>query len=70
MLVMLVLYTKLRRFVLITVVFLFSLVIGMMSIQETSIPFSPYIQIFFLLFQTIIFLITSLRVYQYGGQED
>lgn len=65
MIIMVVLYTKVRIFLVILTVFLFSLVIGMSSLEQFDIPFSPYIQIFFLVFQSIFFLMTSIEVYYY-----
>lgn len=63
-LIMVYLYRKMRVWLLILMVFLFSLVFGMISIMSFSIPFSPYIQIFFMLFQSIVFLQTSLEVFK------
>ena len=62
MFITIILFLKIRIFLVILVVFLFSLVIGISALSETSIPFSPYLQIFFLLHQSIIFLITSIEV--------
>ena len=61
MVIMIVLYCKIRRFIVILMLFLFSLIIGIDSLKQGIIPFSPYIQIFFLLFQTIIFLIVAIE---------
>lgn len=57
-------YLKIRVFIVILVIYLFSLVIGLSSMSESIIPFTPYLQIFFLLFQTVIFTITSLEVFR------
>jgi len=38
-------------------VFLFSIVIGVSSIIESSIPFSPYFQLFFILMQFVLFIL-------------
>lgn len=46
----------------ILVIYLFSLVIGMNSFIY-GIPFTPYIQIFFILLQTSLILTTSLNYY-------
>jgi len=46
----------------ILVVFLFSIVIGMSSISESNIPFTPWFQIFFLLIQTVFFMLHTLEV--------
>lgn len=61
--IMIVLFKYLRVFLVILVVFLFSLVIGMIAIEDGSIPFSPYLQMFFMVFQGVVFLITSLGAY-------
>ena len=56
-------YRKLRVFPIILVVYLFSLVIGTMSIGEGIIPYTPYFQFFFLLIQTIFFMLTALNLF-------
>lgn len=61
--IMIVLFKYLRVFLVILTVFLFSLIIGMIAIQDGSLPFSPYLQMFFMMFQGVIFLITSLGAY-------
>lgn len=70
MVVMIVVYSKLRVFLVILVIFLFSLVMGMNAIEDITIPFSPYLQMFFLLFQTIIFILTSLGAYKEFKNEE
>ena len=55
MLFMLYLYSKVKKTLPVLVVFLFSLVIGMLSISSRGIPYTPYVQLFFILFQTIFF---------------
>lgn len=65
MILMLTIYLKVRKpFLLGLVVFLFSLIIGTSAIVESNIPFTPYIQIFFLLFQSVIFLLEGLEKYR------
>lgn len=63
-------YTKYKanqiKFLIVLVVFLFSIVIGMGSITSLSIPFSPYFQLFFLLIQTIFFILSALEVFERG----
>jgi len=49
------------NYLIILIVFLFSLIIGMESITYEYLPFNPYFSIFFLLTQTIIFLISSIK---------
>ena len=59
---MILLYVKYRWFVVILLVFLFSLVVGTISITDNILPFSPYLQMFFMTFQSIIFFITSTNL--------
>lgn len=66
--IMVLLYLKLRVFLAILVVYCFSLIIGMNSISMGDIPFSPYFQTFFLVFQSVIFLITAIKVYKYDRE--
>lgn len=59
------LYMKLKKpELLILVIFLFSLIIGIGALMNCNIPFTPYIQIFFILFQLSIFILTSLNYYK------
>lgn len=63
MLIMVSLYMKVRIFLVILVVFVFSLVMGNISLSNGDIPFSPYLQIFFMVFQTFIFILTSIDAF-------
>ena len=54
-------YSKKRYFLPILVVFLFSLIIGMLS-MEFGIPFTPYVQIFFMLMQSVFFIMTAIQL--------
>ena len=47
---------KKNVFILVVVVLLFSLIIGVISIVNYSLPFTPWIQLFFILFQVAIVL--------------
>ncbi len=47
----------------ILIVYLFSLVIGIEGFTHIHTHFSPMLEIFFLMFQTSLFLLTSFRVY-------
>jgi len=60
---MLFCYLKIRVFLLILAIYLFSLIIGLSAMNESIVPFTPFLQIFFLLFQTIIFTIVSIEVF-------
>lgn len=64
MVLMLFLHLKVRRFELILVLFLFSLVIGIYSLTKSMLPFFPYFQIFFMLFQTVLFVIKVIQYKQ------
>lgn len=57
-------YLKIRIFWIIIIIELFSLIIGFNSFNESVIPFTPYLQIFFLIFQTAIFLLTAIQVFE------
>ena len=64
MLIMVIIYRYIRIWLAILVLFLFSLIIGINSIGIENIPFNPYISIFFILFQSIFFILMSLKVYK------
>jgi len=64
MIIMVILYKYVRIWLVVLVLFLFSLIIGIESISYEYIPFSPYISILFILFQSIFFLLVSLEVYK------
>ena len=55
MVLMIYCYVKIKKFLPILVVFLFSIVIGMLSFSGSYLPFTPWFQLFFMLFQTIFF---------------
>jgi len=52
-----------QDFLLILITYVFSLLIGIESIGHIHTHFSPEFEILFLLFQTIIFLLSSFKVY-------
>ena len=60
---MLYLYVKIEEFEPMLIVFLFSLIIGTTSLSVIDIPFTPWFQIFFMLFQTVLFLLKALQYY-------
>jgi hypothetical protein len=64
MLTMIYCYKKMRIWVIMVLIYGFSLIFGMMSIMSFSVPFSPYIQMFFILFQTLLFITTSIEVFR------
>lgn len=57
-------YIKLRVFLIILTVFLFSVVFGITSLGIYLFPFTPYLQVFFIVFQSTILLKTSLETYE------
>lgn len=57
-------YLRMRVFVLMLIIFVFSLIIGVNSMSETIIPFTPYLQLFFLLFQTTLFVMVSIDTFK------
>ena len=65
MLIMLVIFFKMNEFLLILITFLFSLIIGFNSLMIGTMAFSPYFQIFFLMFQSVIFYISAIGEYNY-----
>jgi len=55
MVLMMYFYKKVRRLLPIIVIFLFSIIIGIYSISIVGLPFTPWFQLFFILFQSVIF---------------
>lgn len=64
MCLMIFFYLKKRNWIIILIIFLFSLIFGVMSLSAVDIPFTPYAQIFFLLFQSIFFTLTSIELWE------
>lgn len=63
MMLMVYCYRNQRYFLVILTIWSFSLIFGMISIQNWSLPFTPYFQIFFMVIQSVYFLQTSLQFY-------
>lgn len=63
---MIFLYTNLREFLPILVVFLFSILFGSLAVSIVYFPFTPFIQIFFMLFQSSIFMLTTIEIFKKG----
>ena len=55
MILMLYFYKKIESFLPTLILFLFSIIFGMTAFSVAYIPFTPWIQIFFMLYQTIFF---------------
>ena len=64
MVIMVILYWKIRIWIAILIVFLFSLIIGVNSLTLEYIPFNPYFSIFFILFQSSFFIVRSIEIYK------
>jgi len=60
---MLIAYYKIKRFIVVLFIFLFSIIIGILAINTVELPFNPYLPIFFILFQAIFFIMFTLEVY-------
>jgi len=60
-------YLKIRVFVVILGIYLFSLVIGIIAFNESVIPFTPFLQIFFLIFQSLIFILVAIETFEKGN---
>lgn len=63
LILMIYFYLKVRKFLPILVIFLFSLIIGMATLSSFVVPFYPWFNVFFILFQSVIFMLTSLDLY-------
>lgn len=61
---MIILFVKVKRYYLILITFLFSLVIGALSLTEGAIPFTPFTQLFFLLFNSVVFYLSATEYYE------
>lgn len=64
MIIMVILYKYIRIWLVILIVFLFSLIIGVNSLALEYIPFNPYLSIFFILFQSCFFIVISIETYK------
>lgn len=61
-------YSKFKIWEISLLLMLSSLIIGVMSMMQNVLPFSPIIQVVFMLFQTIIFLNQSIKTsFKKGG---
>lgn len=55
-------YIKARRWILITISFLFSLIVSIASF-EYAMPLTPWVQIMSILVNSIIFILTSIEAF-------
>ncbi len=56
-------YLKVRNWIVESVIFVFSLVIGGMSLS-IELPMYPYFQVFFIVYEAVLFMLTSISLYQ------
>lgn len=61
---MMYLYRKINDILPITIVFLFSLLIGIEGLTHFHTHFSPTIELFFLLFQTSFFILAGVKTFK------
>lgn len=54
-------YQKIDDYIPVVAVYSFSLMIGVESLAHPHAPFSPMLEIFFLIFQTTIFLLVAME---------
>jgi len=66
---MLLLYLKYKMLHLIIIVYLFALIIGALSFTIGYIPFTPYIQIFYVVFITVIFVYSAIDYNNYKNKK-
>ena len=62
MVLMLYCNNKMDGFWLMSIILMFSVIIGLISITNMLLPFTPYIQSFFIIFQSIILLFKILNL--------
>ena len=67
MILMIYAYKKIRKFLPVLIIFLFSLVFGMSAMSVLGIPFTPWVQLFFILFQLIIFYYSVIELQENEG---
>jgi len=62
---MLYFYTQIKRLLPIIAIYLFSIIIGMYSMSLIDFPFTPMFQLFFILFQSILFYMSVINGYDF-----
>jgi len=61
---MLLCYYKFRIFIIVVIIEIFSIVFGILALSYYQIPFQPYLTIFFLVFQSALFIDIMLKIFQ------
>jgi len=64
MIIMVILYRKVRIWLVIFIMFLLSLLIGISLLLLDYIPFNPYLSIGFILFQFSFLILISIKLYK------
>jgi len=62
MIFMVIIYKYVKIWLMILVIFLFSIIIGINSMTIEGVPLNPYFSIFFILFQSVFFIKRSMEV--------
>ena len=61
-------YQKIDDYLPVIAIYSFSLIIGFESFAHPHAPFSPWLETFFLVFQTTIFIITAMEEFRNKGK--
>lgn len=56
-------YGKKKIFLPILTIYLFSMIMGLMALRIDNFPFTPYLQTFFIVIQTVFLLLTAIEVF-------
>ncbi len=60
-------YKIIRKFLPVLIIFLFSIIMGISTMSIVGFPHTPWFQLFFILFQTIIFYYSVLELQENKG---
>ena len=61
---MLFMFIKLKLYYIILIIYLFSLMIGVSSLEHAEMVFFPNFSVFFMMFQSFVFLFASIKKFQ------
>lgn len=67
MVLMIYAYKKIRKFLPVLIIFLFSLIMGISTMSVLGFPHTPWFQLFFILFQTVIFYYSVIELQENEG---
>lgn len=66
LLILMIYYSKrIKYYTTIITIYLFSLILGFESLTHPHTPFSPYFEIFFIIFQTVLFIQIAIDYIQF-----